>query len=105
MAKKSGAAGWKTLNVMRSKERAARREARRRIARILSERPTHRLRGKVPHVVRSPPQGAAVFVSPKEYVDASTQSDDVATSDKAVGEHAECNMPLVWQTIFDLPPF
>ena len=74
------------------------------IARILSERPTHRLRGKVPHV-HSPPQGAAVFVSPKEYVDASTQSDDVATSDKAVGEHAECNTPLVWQTIFDLPPF
>ena len=104
MAKKSGAAGWKTSNVMRSKERAARREARRRIARILSERPTHRLRGKVPRV-HSPPQGAAVFVSPKEYVDASTQSDDVATSDKAVGEHAECNTPLVWQTIFDLPPF
>ena len=101
MAKKSGASGWKTSNVMRSKERAARREARRRIARILSERPTHRLRGKVPHVHSL----AAVFVSPKEYVDASTQSDDVATSDKAVGEHAECNTPLVWQTIFDLPPF
>ena len=104
MATKSGAPGGG--NVKRSKERAALREARimRIAARISGERPTHRLRDKVRHV-QSPPQGAAVFLSPKEYVDASMQSDDVATSDKAVGEHAECNTPLVWQTIFDLPPF